>query len=407
MSKTERFPAFRSRDFRLFWAGHLISFSGTWMHATAQGWLVYSLTKSPFYLGLVLSASTLPILLFSLFGGAAADRFRKRNLLLLTQALSIFPVLLLGVLTSMDVVAVWHVIVLAFLLGTANAFDFPTRQSFILEMVERKDLMNAVALNSAAFNASRMIGPVLAGVIITTMGLPACFYINAISYVAVLIALLFIKARGERRTGRISIIKDISEGMDFIRKTPSVRSLLLLVATFSLFGLPFVVLLPVFAEEVLHAGVKGYSFLLGASGIGALASAVFIALKGEIQQKRRFMGTASLVFPAALIAFSMSKSYGLSLLLMVVVGLAVVAFLATANTTMQLKSPDKLRGRVMSVYTLVFRGMMPIGSFIMGAAATLLGIASALKLAASVCLAVSFVIILKGPRGPSGFMKSK
>jgi MFS family permease len=398
MTKPERFPAFSSRDFRFFWVGHLISFSGTWMHATALSWLVYSLTKSPFYLGLVSAASSLPILLFSLFGGAAADRFKKRNLLILTQAASIFPALVVGLLTSLGVIAVWHVMVLAFMLGTANAFDFPTRQSFLLEMVERKKLMNAVALNSAAFNASRMIGPVLAGVIITTMGLPVCFYINAGSYVAMLIALLFIKSGGQEKAGRISIVKDIREGMDFIRKEPSVSRPLLLVGTFSLFGLPFVVLLPVFAEEILHAGARGYGFLLGASGIGALSSALIIAFKGEIQEKRRLISVASLVFPAALILFSMSRSYAISLLIMVVVGLAVVAFLATANTTMQLKSPDKLRGRVMSVYTLVFRGMVPIGSFIVGAVATLMGTVSTLKLAASVCLAVSLFLIIRGSR---------
>jgi MFS family permease len=398
MSRQERFPAFSSRDFRFFWVGHLISFSGTWMHATALSWLVYSLTKSPFYLGLVSAASSLPILLFSLFGGAAADRFKKRNLLILTQAASIVPALVVGLLTSMGVIAVWHIMVLAFMLGTANAFDFPTRQSFLLEMVERKKLMNAVALNSAAFNASRMIGPVLAGVIITTMGLPICFYINAGSYGAMLIALLFIKSRGQEKAGQISLMKDIREGMDFIRKEPSVRRPLLLVGTFSLFGLPFVVLLPVFAEEILHAGARGYGFLLGASGIGALSSALIIAFKGEIQEKRKLISIASLVFPAALILFSMSRSYAISLLIMVVVGLAVVAFLATANTTMQLKSPDRLRGRVMSVYTLVFRGMVPIGSFIVGAVAALLGTVSALKLAALICLAVSLVLIIRDSR---------
>jgi MFS family permease len=398
MSRQERFPAFSSRDFRFFWVGHLISFSGTWMHATALSWLVYSLTKSPFYLGLVSAASSLPILLFSLFGGAAADRFKKRNLLILTQAASIVPALVVGLLTSMGVIAVWHIMVLAFMLGTANAFDFPTRQSFLLEMVERKKLMNAVALNSAAFNASRMIGPVLAGVIITTMGLPICFYINAGSYGAMLIALLFIKSRGQEKAGQISLMKDIREGMDFIRKEPSVRRPLLLVGTFSLFGLPFVVLLPVFAEEILHAGARGYGFLLGASGIGALSSALIIAFKGEIQEKRKLISIASLVFPAALILFSMSRSYAISLLIMVVVGLAVVAFLATANTTMQLKSPDRLRGRVMSVYTLVFRGMVPIGSFIVGAVAALLGTVIALKLAASICLAVSLVLIIRDSR---------
>jgi MFS family permease len=398
MSRPARFPAFSSRDFRFFWVGHLISFSGTWMHATALSWLVYSLTKSPFYLGLVSAASSLPILLFSLFGGAAADRFKKRNLLILTQAAAIVPALVVGILTNLGVIAVWHVMVLAFMLGTANAFDFPIRQSFLLEMVDRKNLMNAVALNSAAFNASRMIGPVLAGVIITTMGFSVCFYINAGSYVAMLITLLFIRSGGKEKVGPISMIKDIREGMDFIKKEPLIRRPLLLVGTFSLFGLPFVVLLPVFAGEILNAGARGYGFLLGASGIGALSSAIIIAFKGEIQEKRRLISIASLVFPAALILFSMSRSYAVSLAIMVVVGLAVVAFLATANTTMQLQSPDRLRGRVMSVYTLVFRGMAPIGSFFVGVTAVLIGSVNTLKLAASVCLAVSLFLIIRSSR---------
>lgn len=366
------------------------------MHSTAQGWLVYSLTKSPYYLGLVSAASSLPILLFSLLGGAVADRFKKRNLLLITQAISIIPALLVGILTSMGVIAVWHVMALGFLLGTVNAFDIPTRQSFLIEMVERGRLLNAIALNSAAFNGARLIGPVLAGFIIAGMGLPACFYLNALSFVAVLIALSRIKASGEKKMGSGNILKDIFEGMSFIRKEPTVRRPMLLVLTFSLFGLPFIVLLPVFAEEILNAGARGLGFLIGASGAGALASAIIIAYRKEIKETRKFMGLASMTFPVALLLFSSSESFPLSLCLMVIGGLAVVALLATANTTIQLASPDQLRGRVMSVYTFLFLGMMPIGNFIMGSVADIIGAANAVRVAASICLAVSTMIVLAG-----------
>jgi MFS family permease len=398
MPDSERFKAFQYRDFRLFWTGQLISFSGTWMHATAQGWLVYSLTKSPFYLGMVSAASSLPILLFSLFGGAMADRFRKRNLLLLTQGLSIFPALLIGILANLGVITVWHVMALVFMLGTVNAFDIPTRQSFLIDMVKRGALLNAIALNSAAFNSARIIGPVLAGLIISTMGLPACFYINALSYVAVLMALSRISATGEKKVEHSNVLRDIYEGLRFVFKEPSLRRPMLLVTTFSLFGLPFIVLLPIFAEEILHVGVRGLGLLIGASGVGALASALFIAFRGDIKNKAGFMGMASIAFPLSLILFSMSKNYHLSLVLMVVAGLAVVAFLATANTTVQLKTPDRLRGRVMSLYTLVFLGMMPIGNSLMGSMAAIIGTASAVRLEASICLAVSLLIVFASTR---------
>lgn len=390
-----RFPALYVRDFRLFWAGQLVSFSGTWMHSTAQGWLVYSLTHSPLYLGIVSAAASLPILLFSLLGGAAADRLKKRNILLLTQGLSIFPPLVVGLLTSAGAVNVWHIIALGFMLGTINAFDIPARQSFLVEMVERGNLLNAVALNSAAFNGARMIGPMLAGLIIANLGVAACFYINAASFLAVLFALSSMKTRGEAGVGSGNVLSDIKLGMSFIRREPGVRRPMLLVAAFSLFGLPFISQLPVFAEDILGAGAKGLGFLIGASGIGALAAAVTLSFQGDVRDKQRLMGAASLAFPSALIAFSFSRSYPLSLLLMVAAGLAVVGFLALANSSIQLESPDGLRGRVMSVYTLVFLGMTPIGHSLMGVAADAIGSPAAVGLAASICLFVSIIIVAR------------
>lgn len=391
---TPPFSAFYFRDFRLFWIGQLISFSGTWMHSTAQGWLVYSLTKSPFYLGLVAAASSLPILFFSLIGGAVADRFQKRNLLLLTQALSMIPAFLIGLLTSMGVITVWHVMALVVLLGTVNAFDMPTRHSFMVEMVKKGNLLNAVALNSAAFNAARMIGPVIAGMTIAYIGIPACFYLNALSFIPVIIALSMVKARGEAKPGKGgSLLKDISEGMRFIRREPGVMRPVLLVATFSLFGMPFVTLLPVFAEEILNVGVKGLGFLAASAGVGAFTSALVLAFRGDIKEKHRLMSLSSTIFPISLFAFSVSKDYHLSLALLVVAGWAVVNLLATANISIQLMSPDSMRGRVMSVYTLVLLGMTPIGNSVMGIVADTIGTANAVSMASTVCLLVSLAIV--------------
>lgn len=393
-----RFSALRFRDFRLFWTGQIVSYSGTWMHSTAQGWLVYSLTKSPFYLGVVSAASWLPILLLSLVGGAVADRFRKRNLLLMTQALSMLPALVIGILTARGVVTVWHVIAMGFLMGTFNAFDIPARQSFLIEMVRKESLLNAVALNSAAFNLARIIGPVAAGLLIEHVGLAPCFFINSASFLAVIGALALMRVQGLAGRKRKSILGEISEGVVFTRREPEVMRPMLLVALFSLFGLPFIALLPVFAEEILGVGASGLGFLAGAAGAGALGSAVMLAFRGDVSGKGRPMAVAAVGFPAALLVFSLSTDYALSLLALVFAGFAIVSFLALANSSIQLLTPDGLRGRVMSVYTTVFLGMIPIGHSMMGAVASALGTARAVSLGAGVCLAASVIIFSLGRR---------
>ncbi len=382
----------RFRDFKLFWTGQVISYSGTWMHSTAQGWLVYSLTKSPFYLGMVSAASWLPILLLSLVGGAVADRFSKRNLLLATQALSIMPALVIGILTATGTVTVWYVIAMGFLMGTFNAFDIPARQSFLIEMVERESLLNAVALNSAAFNVARIIGPVAAGLTIEHIGLAPCFFINAASFLAVISALALMKVRGISKRERKSIVGEISEGMSFVRREPEVLRPMLLVALFSLFGLPFIALLPVFAEKILNVGAEGLGFLAGAAGVGALSAAVGIAFRGEVSGKGKSMSIASVAFPAALLVFALSENYALSLVALVFAGFAIVSFLALANSSIQLLTPDGLRGRVMSVYTTVFLGMMPLGHTMMGTLASAIGTARAIAAGAGICLATSVII---------------
>jgi len=386
MDHSGRFSAFSFRDFRLFWFGQVISLSGSWMQTVAQGWLVYSLTKSPLHLGMVAAANALPILLFSLFGGLIADRYPKRNLLLITQALSIIPAVLLGFLAGRGTVTVWHVAALAAFLGTINALDIPVRQSFLAEMVGKAHIANAIALNSAAFHGARIIGPVIAGIAIAYLGIPACFYLNALSFVAVIIALYRIDTRGDIRGKSEGMLRDFNKGIVFIRGNQEITNVFLLIAVFSVMGLPYISLLPIFAAEVFHAGPKGLGFLVGASGIGALTAALLIAARRDIPNKPRFMSFAALTFAAALFLFSLSNIFWLSLLMIMAAGWGMMSYLALANIYIQITVPDELRGRVMSIYSLVFLGTVPIGNAIMGFAADYLGTPSAVTVSGLLCL---------------------
>ena len=241
------------------------------------------LNEISFYLGMVAAASTLPILLFTLIGGIAADRFRKRNLLIATQALSIVPALMLGIFTDLGVITVYQVILLAFFLGTVNAFDMPARQSFVIEMVGKGHLLNAIALNSAAFNGARLIGPVIAGVAIAYLGFPSCFYLNAASFIPVIIALSMLKAKGDIRSTQKGFLRDLAEGFYFIKRQRNILYMIILIAVFSLFGIPFTSFLPVFAEEIFNAGPTGLGLLVSATGLGALSAALMLAFKSDIK----------------------------------------------------------------------------------------------------------------------------
>ena len=395
MGDMKRFSALHYRDFRLFWFGQLISLSGTWMQSVAQGWLVYSLTKSPFYLGLVAAAGSLPILLFTLAGGIVADRFRKRNLLLMTQALSIIPALVLGILTDFNLIAVWHVALMATLLGSVNAFDIPARQAFLVEMVGKSNLTNAIALNSAAFNGARMIGPVIAGMTIAYIGLPSCFYLNALSFFAVIIALSKINIRGEIKESSNGFIRDFTEGIQFMKSKPEIYRIILLIAVFSLIGIPYITFLPVFAVEVFRTGPKGLGFLVSAAGTGALTAALSLAFKGDIKEKNRFMSISALCFSFSLFAFSLSKNFYLSIVILIFIGWGIVSFLATVNSFIQLSVPDNLRGRAMSVYALVFLGTAPLGNSLLGVLADSFGTARAVSISAIFCIIASIIFSVK------------
>lgn len=391
MHNHQRFSALYARDFRLFWFGQIISLSGTWMHSVAQSWLVYSLTKSPLSLGIIASLSSLPILILTLFGGMVADRYPKRNILIVTQVLSVLPALALGILTDTDTITIWQVGIIAFFLGTVNAFDVPARQAFLAEVVNKGDITNAIALNSAAFNGARVIGPVIAGFLIARFGLPACFYLNALSFVAVIVALSKIQARGVVTARSAGLFSDIAAGGRFVMKERAILYIMALIGLFSLFGIPYITLLPVLAAEILHVGAKGLSLLVAAAGAGSLCAALIIAFKGEVERKDIYIPLSGLVFSVAILGISFSRSFHLSLFFIFLAGWGVVSYLATSNSYIQNMVPDALRGRVMSLYILVFLGLAPVGNSVIGIMADLLGTIASLKMFAAICIGGSIL----------------
>jgi MFS family permease len=363
--------AFRHRNFRLFWVGQLISLVGTWMQTIAQSWLVFQLTHDPIALGLVAVVQFAPVLVLGLFGGVVADAFPKRNALLATQTASLVLALLLGLLVLVGSVQVWEVFVLAGLLGIVSAFDMPIRQSFVVEMVGRGDIVNAVALNSALFNGTRIVGPAIAGLLISTVGIAACFLINAASYVAVIFGLLLIRT-GEllpppvsalERSVR-SVVAQLAEGLRYVRDTPSIRLAVIVLALVSTSAINFGVVLPLLAEDVLGGGAETFGFLSSATGMGSLIGALALAFGPAPTIRRALAGAAAIGLAMLVIAFS--HSLLVSLLMMAVAGWGTISMGATINTMIQLTTPDHLRGRVMSVYTTVFVGSTPIGGFISG-----------------------------------------
>ncbi len=385
----QTFSALRHPDFRRFWWGGLVSLTGSWVQITAQSWLVYDLTGSPFMLGTVTLANTIPTMLLGLFGGVIADRSEKRHLLIATQTTFMLVSIVLAALTLTGRIAVWHILTLSVISGIAAALDMPTRQSLIAHLVDRDDLLNAIALNSAAFNGSRIIGPAIAGLIIDQLGNRGgpgwSFAVNSVSYLAVIAALATIRlstrpANGERRP----VLGDLREGVVFAWQHPVLRALLGLLAVTGVFGFSFHVLMPVFARDVLHVPARGYGMLLTASGIGATIGVLTLATVRPARLGAVILG-ASTVFVAMLAAFAASATYILSLVLMLGLSGAMTAYLSASNTMIQTIVPDALRGRVMSLYMLAFFGTAPLGGLLMGSLASALGSQTAVLIGAAVC----------------------
>lgn len=372
------FIALRHRNFRLFWTGQLVSLIGTWMQTTGQAWLVLQRTKSAWALGVVGALQFLPVMLFALFGGALADRLPKRKVILFTQSFSLVQAAALWLLIATGTVQLWHIFVLAILLGLTNAIDMPTRQAFVAEMTGREDLPNAIALNSSVFNLARIVGPGLGGLLIAWLGIAPLFLLNALSFIPVLIGLAMIdvaqlhtriKQRVEKQVGTF---RSIREGLSYIKMTPAVFLVIVVIGIVSLFGINFNVVLPLFATTILNAGPAGFGFLSSTFGIGSLLAALWLAWSNQ-RPSIRTMLLASILFCLLEALFALSHWYELSLLLIAFVGFAQITFTAIANTTLQTVTPDHLRGRVMGVYMLVFNGSIPLGNLFTGGLAHLFG----------------------------------
>jgi MFS family permease len=362
--------ALRHRNFQLFFWGQLVSLIGTWMQTVAQSWLVYRLTGSSLLLGSVGFASQIPIFLVAPLGGIVADRNNRRRVIIATQTASMILALFLALLTLTNTVQVWHIFVLAILLGVVNAFDIPGRQAFLVEMAGRDDLMNAIALNSTSFNGARVIGPVIAGILVAKIGEGWCFFANGVSYIAVIAGLLLMRLPFSlQRRSTASPIAHVIEGVRFVRQTGPIRAVLLLVGLVSLVAMPYTILMPIFADRILHSGVRGLGILMCATGVGAVFGALTLAAKAGVHGLGRWIAISGGGFGLSLILFAFSKNFPLSVILLVPVGFCMMVQMASSNTLIQAMVPDELRGRVMALYSMMFMGMAPVGALVGGALA--------------------------------------
>jgi MFS family permease len=379
--------AFAHRDYRLFFGGQLISLIGTWMQSVAESWLVYRLTGSAVLLGMVGFASQIPVFLVSPAGGSLADTHNRHRILLATQTLSMLLAFVLATLVLTGRIQTWHIFVLAAALGVVNGFDLPARQVFLVDLVGRADMMNAIALNSSMFNGARIVGPAVAGVLVAAVGEGWCFLLNALSYLAVLGSLLLMHPRPSAgRPPGGSTLGRIVEGFDFVARTTPIRALLLLLGLVSLAGMPYAVLMPIFAKEILHGDARGLGLLMGASGLGALLGALVLAARREVRGLGRWVAWAAAGFGLSLIAFTLSRTFWLSAALLMPVGFALIVQMAASNTLIQAMVPDHLRGRVMAAYSMMFMGMAPIGALLAGVLATRLGAPGTVALGGAACV---------------------
>ena len=391
--------ALRHRNYRLFLTGQIISTVGTWMQSVAMPWLALELTGSALLVGLVLAAQFLPVLVGGPLGGVIADRYSKRNVLLATQSLFMAPSFFLFVVSATGHAQYWMVVVAAVATGTINLFDVPARQSFVIEMVGRQDLMNAIALNSSVFNASAVIGPAVAGLVIAAVGVPICFLVNSVSYLAAIASLAMMRdlPGAAPRRHDLPFMTRIAEGLSYARRDPVVGMLLVAVGVFSLFAMNRLTLMPLFADRVLNVGAHGYGFLLSSMGLGALAGALSLAFFPNLGADPRRQLWMALIWVVALLEFSISRNFALSLVTLFVAGYCQISFVATANNRIQVRTPDHLRGRVMSLYAQALIGVGPIGSTQAGALAQWLGAPWAMAIGAVAAGAVVVAIRILRP----------
>ncbi len=372
--------ALAHRNFRLFFIGQGISLVGTWLQNVGEGWLILTLTNSPFYVGLTAALSSLGVLLFSLYAGVIADRVDKRRVIILMQVAFMIEAFTVSILVWTGVIAVWQVLVLATILGIASAFDIPMRQSFIVEMVGKDDLMNAIALNSSLFNAARVIGPAIAGFLIGVYGIAWCYFLNGLSYIAVIAGLVMMRLPNKPQPSKTtSAWTGFREVLAYLRGDRRSRVLMILTAITSVFGFPYIAMMPVFARDVLHRGAAGYGALTSSIGIGAVIGALAIALaSSRIRRRGRFMLVGGTALGLLLIVFSTSRNLAVSMALLALAGCAMIVNNSITNTLLQTSAPDYLRGRIMGFYSFVFVGMAPFGAFLFGVVAEHVGVPTTL-----------------------------
>jgi len=387
------FAALAYPNYRLWFVGQMVSLFGTWMQTTAQGYLVYELTRSEAYLGYVGFASGVATWAFTLYGGAIADRVPRRNLIVITQSFSMLLAFVLSLLVFLRVVAPWHIVVLAFCLGVVNSFDAPARQSFVLEMVDRPVLTNAIALNSMMFNTATAVGPAVGGLTYALFGPGWCFAINGLSFLAVIAALLAMRLAPFTPPARkASTGVEIREGLRAVLADRRILAIICLMAAVSLFGMSFATLIPAWAVQILHGDSRINGFLQSARGIGALTAALWIASFAHRRRKGMTITAASLLFPFMLVLFSFTRILPLSLLAILAVGATNITVNNLANALVQTLTPDALRGRVMSIYMLSFFGFMPIGALLAGSFATVVGVPLTIEVGASATLACAMAV---------------
>jgi MFS family permease len=395
ISLRKTFSALRHRNFRLFFSGQLISFTGTWMTTTAQGWLVYQLTGSKALLGIVAAAASAPMLFFATWGGWVADRYPKRSVVVVTQICSMMLSLAMAALVWSKIVQPWHIITLAVFGGITMAFDMPARQSFVIEMTSHEDLMNAISLNSSAFNCARIVGPSIAGLLMAHIGIAACFFVDGISFIPVITGLLLMGL--PKRTAPLESdagpLGQALEGFRYVWLHARVLTILSLFAVVGIFGWSYSVLMPAFAHDVLHLGANGYGLLMAGSGVGALVGALTVASAGHILPTRTMALGGVWIFSVTLTLFAFNKNLYAGVALLAVVAFGIVLYFSTSNTVLQSIVPDEMRGRVMGIWTLIFGGMIPLGSLEAGLMADFIGTPATMAIGALICALAAIVTL--------------
>jgi MFS family permease len=393
------FRSFRYRNYRLFFVGQSISLIGTWIQRIAIPWLVYQLTGSAFLLGVVGFAGQIPIFIIAPFAGVITDRLNRYHILIATQTAAMIQAMILTVLYFTGIIQVWHIVLLAIFLGCINAFDVPSRQAFVIQMVDDKeDLGNAIALNSSMVNSARLLGPSIAGILIALAGEGVCFLFNGISYFFVIISLLLMRVTPRKiKSQKKHVLREFQEGFSYAFRFTPIKYIILLLGLVSLVGMPYSILMPVFAKVILHGDSHTFGFLMGATGLGALSGALYLASRKNVLGLGRIIPFAAATFGVGLITFSFSRFFLISMVLMVITGMGMMLQLASSNTLLQTIVDDDKRGRIMSFYTMAFSGTMPFGSFLAGILANTIGAPNTILIGGTICIIGAIIFSLKLP----------